>query len=279
LGIRELMKPQKPAFYVYGYYDPRTLRLFYVGKGKGGRKAAHLAGTDPGAKSTTITAIHRAGLRPIIKVLASRLSEREALLVEKTMIWALGHQLTNRSSGQLADRFRPVDSLHSDLPGFDSNCGVYLVNVGEGPNRSWDDCRKYGFLAAGGGRNWSDQLERLSPGDIVVAYLKGHGYVGVARVLSPRVPVGTFAVRGKRLSPSMLAQPGLLRRADNARLSEYLVRVKWRVAVERTKARFQKNASLFTTQHVVASLAAQTRTLDYLEREFRLNFKRMLANA
>ena len=49
----------------------------------------------------TIDAIKKVGLDPIIKVIAKNLSEKEALLVEKTLIWKLGRTLTNISSGRI----------------------------------------------------------------------------------------------------------------------------------------------------------------------------------
>ena len=59
--------------------------------------------------------------------------------------------------------------------------GYYYVNVGEGDHRSWDDFRRYGFVAAGGGRQYSDPLRKLQPGNKLYAYQKGRGYVGWVR--------------------------------------------------------------------------------------------------
>ena len=42
--------------------------------------------------------------------------------------------------------------------------GYFYVNVGEGDHRSWEDFRKYGFVAAGGGRWYSDSLLKLQLG-------------------------------------------------------------------------------------------------------------------
>src|SRR5437016_14054361 len=148
-------------FYVYGYFDPRSYRLFYVGKGRGGRKHSHLKDGGHGRKAGMIGAIRKAGEAPVIRVIAAKLAEREALLVEGALIWALGPTLTNEVAGSVSDAFRPPDSLHQQLPGFDTRVGLYLVNVGEGTNRSWADCHKYGFLAAGGARPFRQPLERL----------------------------------------------------------------------------------------------------------------------
>jgi hypothetical protein len=61
----------------------------------------------------------------------------------------------------------------------------WFVNAGEiradlsreyrGGNRSWDDCRRLGFISAGQDRKYSDQLRRLCAGAEVFAYLKGSG--------------------------------------------------------------------------------------------------------
>jgi hypothetical protein len=79
------MKPA-PDFYVYGYFDPRSYRLFYVGKGRGARKFSHLKDGGGGRKAGIIAAIRRAGLSPLIKVIAANLTESDALLVETSLI-------------------------------------------------------------------------------------------------------------------------------------------------------------------------------------------------
>src|SRR5690606_10673122 len=133
-------------------------------------------------KSKRIKAIHKAGLKPIIKVIAKDLTEREAFLIEKILIWKLGKNLTNQSSGHFAEKFRPHDTMHLDLPYFDFRNGLYYINVGEGNHRNWDDCKNYGYLSAGQHKKYSDPIRTLMPGDIVAAYLKGYGYVGIGKV-------------------------------------------------------------------------------------------------
>jgi hypothetical protein len=56
--------------------------------------------------------------------------------------------------------------------------GLWYVNVGDGPHRSWDDMRRYGFFSAGGGEKYTGPLLHLQPGARIVAYQKGAGYVG-----------------------------------------------------------------------------------------------------
>ena len=159
----------KQDYYVYVYIDPRNNEEFYYGKGKGNRKESHLFDNSKTEKTKTIKEIEKAGLKPVIKVIAKGLTEHEALLIEKTLIWKLGKTLTNISSGHYADNFRPHNTLHKDIFGFDFENGIYFANVGEhkGSVRCWDDSRKYGFISAGQGRQWSDQLKKLRSGDII----------------------------------------------------------------------------------------------------------------
>jgi LEM-3-like GIY-YIG domain len=262
-------------FYVYGYFDPRNFRLFYVGKGRGSRKYSHLKESGESEKRRTVAAIHRAGLKPEIKVIASGLTEREAFLVESVLIRAFQPQLTNEIRGPMNECIRPAHTLHQSLAGFDTQAATYLVNVGDGPARSWEDCRMYGFISAGGARRWSKQLERLTIGDVIVPYLKNHGYIGIGRVVQESVPVSDFRHRGRRLSASMLKQRGLLRHAEDAARSEYLVGVKWIRHVAAAEAKFRRRGGLFTTQLVVAALAKQPRTLMFINEAFRVNLERL----
>ena len=97
-------------YYVYVYIDPRNFEEFYFGKGTGARKDAHLQDHSDTQKAHRIEAIRKAGLEPTIRIIARDLSEHDALLVEKTLLWKLGKNLTNISSGHYKDNFRPHDT-------------------------------------------------------------------------------------------------------------------------------------------------------------------------
>ena len=47
--------------------------------------------------------------------------------------------------------------------------GYWFVNVGEGPNRNWDDNVQYGFIGAGQGARFSAALKRIQPRDNIFA--------------------------------------------------------------------------------------------------------------
>lgn len=265
-------------YYVYAYFDPRNYELFYVGKGKGDRKNAHLRDKADTAMARRIADIRRAtGRDPIIKVVAANLTEDQAYLVEKALIWRFGKPLTNLSGGKYAANFRPPNTLHLSLPSFDVDRKICFANVGgDYPHRRWDDCRRYGFLAAGYGRFFSSQLLRLEEGDIIAAYLKEHGYIGIGRVLAQPVPARDFKFKGRPLTKRMLKGPSLLHDAKNDDRCEYLVAVKWIKALPKEDARFRRRAGLYTTQLIVASLSRQPKTLQFLQEQFGVNFEELL---
>lgn len=253
-------------YYVYVYIDPRNLGEFYYGKGKGSRKDAHLADTSDTEKAKRIAAIKKAGLEPIIRVVARDLTEHDALLVEKTLLWKLGRQLTNISSGYYADRFRPHDSLHQRLTGFDYRSGLYYYNVGEGRTRCWDDYVQYGFISAGQGLRYRNAMLEFKEGDIITAYLKGSGFVGVGQITQEAKPIRDVTVDGKPLLSLPLQAQGMADNVDSDELCEYVALVNWLNITDRAAPKWQ--SKLYTTAHVRASLDGQPDTVAFLEQAF-----------
>lgn len=263
------MSNETADYYVYVYIDPRNFEEFYYGKGKGNRKEAHLSDDSDSEKSKRIKAIHKAGQKPVIKVIARNLTEREAFFIEKTLIWKLGRTLTNKSSGHFADKFRPHDTLHQELSGFDFKNGIYYINVGQGVHRCWDDCRQFNFLSAGQHKKYSDPLRTLEPGDIVIPYLKNHGFVGIGRVTDKAVCVADFRHNGKSLRETPLKIQKIFENEDNDK-SEYLIKVKWIKTVDSEQAKWKSNSGLFTSQLIKASLQGQPKTIEFIEKEFEI---------
>ena len=263
-------------YYVYVYIDPRNFEEFYYGKGKGNRKESHLFEVSDSDKVRRINAIKSEGLQPTIKVVAKDLTETEAFLVEKTLIWRLGKNLTNKSSGHFADKFRPHDTFHKDMMGFDYENDVFYINVGDGENRSWEDCKQYGFLSAGQHPKWSKPIRSLKRGDVVVAYLKNCGYVGVGKVLGQAVKPNQFNYGAIPLSQLQLVQPGIFFNESNEN-SEYLVPINWIKTLDRQNALWERNSKLFTTALIKASLQKQPLTQKFLEHKFELSFEDLLS--
>jgi len=269
------MKNDDHLYYVYVYIDPRNYEEFYYGKGKGKRKEAHLKDLGNSDKANKIREIKKAGLEPTIRVIAKGLTEKEAFLVEKTLLWKLGKVLTNRSKGQLKAHFRPPVSMYKELPEFDFSNDVYYVNVGEGQHRNWDDCRRFSFLAAGQGVQWSVPLKSLSKGDVVVAYLKRKGYVGVGIVKEKAINVANFRHNRKSLRDFELVQPDIFHNYENDK-ADFLIKVKWLKSVPRNEAKWKSGIGLFTTQKIVARLSGQTKTINFVQKSFELDLSKYL---
>ncbi len=86
----------------------------------------------------------------------------------------------------------------------------HFVNIGQDPRRNWDDCEKYGFVAAGGDEKRKNAnaraLEQLKKGSPVFAYLGGNGvsnskkgFVAWGWVINEAVPIREFKVEGGKL--------------------------------------------------------------------------------
>ena len=264
-------------FYVYVYIDPRNYEEFYYGKGRGSRKDAHLNDTSDSAKAKRISEIKREGLSPIIRVIARNLTESEALLIEKTLLWKLGKWTTNISSGHFAEKFRPHNTFHKELSDFDYENGLYYYNVGEGSHRNWDDYLKFGFISAGQGTRWRDAMLGFNPGDVFAAYLKKHGFVGIGRINTKAQMIRDIKIDGKDLLLLSLQCQNMDDNYNNPELSEYVCKVEWFKSVPRNQAKWRSTPKLYTTTHVRASLDGQPQTVSFLEEEFGINIREIIA--
>jgi hypothetical protein len=258
-------------YYVYVYIDPRNYEEFYYGKGKDRRKDAHLKDTSDSEKVKRIEAIKREGLEPIIRVIARGLEEKEAFLVEKTLLWKLGKNLTNQATGSFSDKFRPHNKMHVELSGFDYLEGVYLFNVGQGPHRRWSDCKRWGFISAGQGVRWRDAIREFQVGDTIAAYVKGDGFVGIGRITQKAKPIRSVMINGQPLATCELSCKGMTENIDSDEMCEYVALVDWVCSVD--KGHWLPKAGLYTTQLVRASLENQSETQRYLEEKFNIKFK------
>ena len=148
----------------------------------------------------------------------------------------------------------------------------FYVSLGEGEHRTWDDCRKYGFISGGQGKWYSQTLKLLFPGSRVFVNIPKTGYVGVGTVKESAVPVKDFnvALDGNEV-PILdvpLDAPKMEENADDLDLSEYLVRVEWLKAVPRNEAFWEKG--LFAIQHTACRLTSSF-TIERLSQHFGLD--------
>ena len=158
---------------------------------------------------------------------------------------------------------------------FDFKNGLYYVNVGEGYHRNWDDCRKYGFLSAGQHKKYSDPIRTLMKGDIVAGYFKGFGYVGIGRVKEQAVRVNDFKIDGKLLNTLDLKTPKIYNNCDNKN-SEFPIKIEWIKNVDRKNAKWKSKDGLFSSQLIKASLQGEPKTIEFLEKEFDINFNEIM---
>ena len=145
--------------------------------------------------------------------------------------------------------------------------GYYYVNAGHDPDvRDWEDMREFGFIAAGYGRFFSEQLERLNPGDPIYVYQKSCGYVGFGVVTAASVMAKEFhTADGSALIDIRLRQQAILHDSDDPEKADYLVGVEWRDTVAINEAK--TFSGIFANQHVVCKLT-HPGTLDFLAESF-----------
>lgn len=107
-------------YYVYGLIDPRTEKIFYIGKGTGNRVFEHEREnlTNPNSenlKLKTISEIKEAGLNIKKIIINSNLSEHEAFAAEAALINAFNYiektGLTNIVAGHHSNEALSVDDF------------------------------------------------------------------------------------------------------------------------------------------------------------------------
>lgn len=141
--------------------------------------------------------------------------------------------------------------------------GLWHFNTGVHEGRSWEDVRRYGFLSAGGGRKWRDEIEGLSIGDPVYAYINGTGYCGGGIVASSAMRVDLFKPRGETASlrDLPLQSEYWLKHADDDEIAEYVVGVDWNKTVPESDGLRVPHPLRGTVRKIFnAELAASLRT-------------------
>jgi hypothetical protein len=264
------------CYYVYCYIDPRNLEVFYYGKGTGNRSHAHLLDEGQSEKAERIRQIKRETEKdPIIRIIATDLSHDEALLVEAALIWSLRDRLTNKVSGHFTKKFRPQNTFHKRLVGFDFARRIHFFNVGDSgeSHRCWEDNFKYGFLSSGYGLRYKRCALQLDEGDIVAAYLSKYGYVGIGIVQETAVPARDFLIQGKSLKKLKLKAPDICHDAHDLEKCEYVIKIKWLIAKDRLKAIKSEGGVPRQTR---VYLDKRTKVLRFLEESFGVRFEKIL---
>ncbi|MGM0597692.1 MAG: LEM-3-like GIY-YIG domain-containing protein [Myxococcota bacterium] len=94
-------------FYVYELIDPKTNKVFYVGKGRANRVYTHLKKAingDPSDKGFKIREILKTGQKPKLNIVKQGLTEEEAYSFERKLIDEYGlENLTNVQPGKIGN--------------------------------------------------------------------------------------------------------------------------------------------------------------------------------
>ena len=147
----------------------------------------------------------------------------------------------------------------------------FYVTLGDPRHRTWEDCVRYGYISAGGGKKFSQPLAHLFPGARVFAYIPKTGYVGVGTVKEKSVPVTEFRVSHDGKEVPVLEAPlralHLAEHAQDPEKYEYFVRVEWIVTLPKERAYWEKG--LFANQNTACHLRNQF-TLERLAQQFNL---------
>lgn len=142
--------------------------------------------------------------------------------------------------------------------------GFWYVNVDDSEHHRWEDCRKLGFLAAGGGRVYSDALQRLAKGDRVFAYQKRAGYVGYGTVAQTVTPAKDFVVDGKPLC-DCASQSRLEHDGEDPDIRDYVVGINWAKTFPISEGKAYPG--IFANPNVVCKLGDQ-KTIEFLKNLF-----------
>jgi hypothetical protein len=137
--------------------------------------------------------------------------------------------------------------------------GIWYVN--HTADRDWEVRRQYGFITAGGAPKYYEPLRKLHAGDVLVAYQKKAGYLGVGTVRSESVPADEFKLTDGR--PLAAVARDIRGKADDH--GERVVGVDWLKTVPIGEAKTFTGA--FANQNVVCKLRHGP-TLEFLRSEF-----------
>ncbi len=170
---------------------------------------------------------------------------------------------------------KKCDSINEEILESNYDNSIYYLQVGEGDVaiRCWEDFKEYGFMSGGQDyKKYGRKMEIFKIGDIVLAYLSGHGYVGVGIVEAKSIPVSEFQYKNKLLSSYPLKNKNVCVVSGDLQDAEFAIQVKWIKALDRDQA-IENKTDTFRSFAMIAALDNQKQTLMYLEKQFAVNFE------
>ena len=117
----------------------------------------------------------------------------------------------------------------------------------------------------------------FNPGDLFAAYLKRHGFVGIGQIKTPAQMIRAVRIGSKRLLDLKLRCKNMRDNSDSCERSEYVCLVDWLKTTQREKAKWRSTPKLYTTTHVRASLDGQPETVSFLEDQFGVEIRKIVA--
>jgi hypothetical protein len=118
-------------------------------------------------------------------------------------------------------------------------------------------------------------MRRFNLGDVCVAYLKGHGFVGVGKITAQAEMVRQVQINGKPLLALPLRCRKMGENGDDPVKSEYVCIVQWIKTFARSKAKWKPRSGLYTTTLVRASLNRQPSTIEFVDKEFHVSLRNL----
>ena len=148
--------------------------------------------------------------------------------------------------------------------------GCIFVNIGEAKaegntTRDWNLCTEFGFVSAGHGSRYANDMKRIRPGAIIYAYSSGAGYVGVGTALEPAVPMAQFLVDGVPLQEKVPPNPLFFHHLDDLEMCEWVVKVKWDKTFGREEAIYRSGLFVYVATSCRIKDAI---TVQYLRQKF-----------
>ena len=130
--------------------------------------------------------------------------------------------------------------------------GEFYVSFYDGYD--WEQARKYGYIAAGGGEWYSRTLQLLKPGARIWVYSPGNGYVGVGTVTGEKMTAREFMVTGddgRRVPIASLptVAKDLMQGLDEPGKENFMIPVQWLKTVPVAEA--FKETGFFSNQNSV----------------------------
>jgi hypothetical protein len=133
--------------------------------------------------------------------------------------------------------------------------------------RHWPLCREHGYLCAGGAAVYADPFYEREVGDVIFAYQKGHGYVGVGRVTATATPAHLFETPSGQRLPDALGMPELNAPGRDSETWDHAVGIDWIRTVTLDDAPWRSDVKLFAGRRTSCRLSHPA-TLDFLRETF-----------